>query len=175
MNTKQAISLLFVTWPRRESDPPIEAMLKAYEFAVDGIRPQYVAQAVRAFIQGRVPDENKQFRPSAPRVAEYARALQSSDERIREIADRATNEPKRIGLERAPQAAIDDSVNRWKKARQGIPDLDPIPVPKRPLPYWDNNPARWHSKEALQKSMKRLIERGLADEPKPPRSPMADV
>ena len=54
-----------------------EMAVRGFLMALDGISPEYVAEAVKRFIQGHVKRERHAFCPSAPELAIEARRLQT--------------------------------------------------------------------------------------------------
>lgn len=66
------IALLLSSFPNFQSGDA-ESLLAAYEMAVSGCSDYDLAEAVKAFIQGRVPGHNMAFAPTAPQLASVCR------------------------------------------------------------------------------------------------------
>ena len=74
LNPKQnaMIGLLLSSFPNFQSGDA-ESALTAYELAVSDYTGEDMADAVKAFIQGRVPGHNMAFAPTAPQLASACR------------------------------------------------------------------------------------------------------
>lgn len=66
------IGLLLSSFPNFQSGDA-ESALTAYELAVSDYTAEDMADAVKAFIQGRVPGHNMAFAPTAPQLASACR------------------------------------------------------------------------------------------------------
>ena len=66
------IGLLLSSFPNFQSGDA-ESLLAAYELAVSGCTEDDLADAVKAFVQGRVPGHNMAFAPTAPQLAATCR------------------------------------------------------------------------------------------------------
>lgn len=156
--------MLLTAWPSSSDDGVgVGATIRVYEFALEGISTEYVERAVKAFVQGRVPDHDREFRPKPARLAEYARSLQASEDRIREIAARVEDQISRIEYKGPPQAVRDEQVRKWQalKADNSRYMVEDGPSRRR-MPHQD--PARWTDKDELRASAERLRQRGYMGE-----------
>lgn len=156
--------MLLTAWPSSSDDgTSIGATIRVYEIALDGIRPKYVDRAVKAFVQGCVHDHNPEFRPKPPRLAEYARSLQSRDERINEISARVegqkllTNDWRPSMSEERRKAHVETI---WQAARRKVledmRDADERNRAPRTITY-QNDPQRWRNRDELAASMDRIM------------------
>ena len=73
MDSKQALKALFASFPMQDKADP-EAAAMAYAFAIDGVKPDAVADAVKRFIRGEVPTHDGRFMPTPAELAKEARA-----------------------------------------------------------------------------------------------------
>ena len=163
MNKRELIAMLIAAFPKQNGDN-MAALAGTYILALEGVEAGYVERSVKAFIQGKVPDHNKAFRPSPPAVAEYARAMQNTEQRVGAIAQHpALPEP-----DRAPQAEIDAAVERWQGIRESVLQADPVAVIiKSSVKSFDQKRRRWTDPDELQASAQRLRDRGMMNEEKP--------
>lgn len=60
--------------------------VRGFLMALEGISPEYVAEAVKRFIQGKVERERHTFCPSAPELAIEARRLQT-EARVKQASE----------------------------------------------------------------------------------------
>lgn len=66
------IGLLLSSFPNFQSGDA-ESLLTAYELAISDYHAADLADAVKAFVQGRVPGHNMAFAPTAPQLASACR------------------------------------------------------------------------------------------------------
>lgn len=70
----QAIGGMLMAFPS-SSNMKNEAAVVMYLMAIEGISPEAVVFACKAFVRGEVSDHNPDFAPSAPRLAREAKAI----------------------------------------------------------------------------------------------------
>jgi hypothetical protein len=118
--------MLFASYPTAgESRTEIQTQLGLYQLALEGVPPEFVERACKAFIQGRVAGQNPSFRPRAAELANHARqmfdrahAARAQDERIqRQLSAPDETPPTPEERDRvmralnAAKAAISEKVN----------------------------------------------------------------
>ncbi len=84
----KSLTLLMASFPSSETEQELVSIMGIYDLALEGIDPKWVDQAVRAFIQGRVPGHNPSFRPRPSELAAYARPLQNQQAEFERIYTR---------------------------------------------------------------------------------------
>lgn len=120
MNKNQAFSLLMATWPRRDDEPPIQHLIKAYEIACQYCDPQYIEQSVMAFVQGRATGHNMAFRPTPAQIAERTNKAQAESDRINEISKRVIGQTHQIEYQKAPKQIRTEQVSIWDRIKAEI-------------------------------------------------------
>ncbi len=118
----KAIGAIFIpgAFPRQEQEGTEKQLLDVYLIAVEDIPADFVAMAVKRFIQGQVMRPNLQWRPTPPELAVEARRLR----------DRALGDAHRALL-RLPKPPSNDppgptaeererSAERWRRAKAEI-------------------------------------------------------
>jgi len=109
---RKAIALLLTAFSKANDDADdMKELIDIYEYALEGVSDMNVKTSVSAFMQGRVANHNKAFRPSPAELAAYARPLQMVDDRIGEIVTRLNDripESKVLRLERQKARSIRD-------------------------------------------------------------------
>lgn len=94
------LKVLFASFPAPQGD--VAAQMQAISMALEGCAVEDLADAVKAFVQGRVPGHNMAFAPTAPQLASACRrameARLSDVNRhraaVRQIEARETDTPK---------------------------------------------------------------------------------
>lgn len=71
MTITDHLRVLFATFPAPQGD--VAAQMQAISMALKGFTEDDVADAVEAFVQGRVPGHNMAFAPTAPQLASACR------------------------------------------------------------------------------------------------------
>lgn len=120
MNKREAFAVLFATWPRHDSEPPVNNLMKAFETSCLYADPWAVEKAVKRFITGNVNSHNMSFRPSPPQIAQLATSIQAEEKRIDEIGDRIRQQTRQIEYQRAPKEQRDMGVKLWQRIRHEL-------------------------------------------------------
>lgn len=125
MSKREAFATLFASWPRREDEPPLQNLLKAFETSCLYCEPWAVERAVNKFVQGKVENHNMAFRPTAPQIAQVAQGYQSEENRIKEISNRVEAQHNQIEYKGPPKEIRDAQVQLWQriKAELSKPDI----------------------------------------------------
>lgn len=120
MNKKQSIAVLFATWPRKDSEQPMEVLVKAYEAALLYCEPWSVDMAVGRFIRGAAKGHDMAFRPTGPQVAQLATTLQSEEGRINDIQQRVSDQTNRIEYKEPPKEVKVAQATVWNRIRREL-------------------------------------------------------
>lgn len=128
MGKREAFSVLFATWPRHDSEPKMDSLVKAFETSCLYSEPWAVEKAIKRFITGNVDGHNMSFRPTPPQVAQLAKTIEAEQGRINEMTDRVRSQQNRIEYKRAPKQQRDAQVNVWNriKAELSKPDISEL-------------------------------------------------
>jgi len=103
--TKAAIAVMLNSFTQQTSTDP-DMMMMAYDIALEGLSDEAIQEACKRFIQGRVPEVDPRFSPSAAQFAKEAQERQ----RMIEVRENAAKAPR---IEHKP-APVGKSVSREK-------------------------------------------------------------
>ena len=127
MDRRKHIALLLTAFSKPNDTPEdMKDLIDVYEYALSGITDANIKTTVAAFMQGRVQNHNKAFRPSPAEVAEYARPLQMADDRVEEIKSRVDEQTRQIEYRMPEKAVRDAAVKKWQAMREKVRETDPV-------------------------------------------------
>lgn len=154
-NNSSLLKLLFATFPPQTGD--LQAMLEAYDLALEGHDERDIETAVRRFIRGEVAGHNANFAPTAAKLGEAVRAAMNDRldhehrhkppplpppdiEKTPESRARVAAMVNELIERTAAQNRTDDAAKikaaQWAKTNARFtPDMDPDAMRQRLMPY----------------------------------------
>lgn len=148
--------MLFAAWPlSTDTRDSIKMDFQVYMLALEGATAVNTIRAVKAFVGGKVPDHNNDFRPRPATLAEYVRSCDRTDDRIREIRQRTIDQTKRLTNEFQHQMTAEDRAAHVASTLGRVPDRAPV-VREPEFQAADRRAKPWHDKAELSASMERI-------------------
>jgi hypothetical protein len=170
---KQAIATLFNAFPSaEESQNALRGLADIYQLAVEDVSPQLVVKAVKHFIQGKVENVSRTFRPTPAELAAHARHLQKAEDRYKQSSQsidqtlRIDNKFRHQLSEKERRKQVRDCLgyNPERRLTAKPEMLAADRMGNSTLKTWDKDPRRWRDTDELKASLERIKHRGLAED-----------